>query len=105
MKTRKIAVFLLAGIMAGSMAFPVMAETEEHEPVTLRFMWWGGDARATATLDVIEAFEAKYPWITIEAEYGSDEGYQEKLTTQLVSGTAADIIQMGSSRSMSAYNR
>lgn len=72
------------------------AETEtDHDPVTLRFMWWGGDERAEATLSVIEEFESLYPWITIEAEYGSDDGYQEKLTTQLVSGTAADIIQMG----------
>lgn len=69
--------------------------SEENEPVTLRFMWWGGDDRAKATLDVIDEFEKLYPWITIEAEYGSSDGYQEKLTTQLVSGTAADIIQMG----------
>lgn len=66
-----------------------------HDPVTLRFMWWGGDERAEATLSVIDEFESLYPWITIEAEYGSDDGYQEKLTTQLVSGSAADIIQMG----------
>lgn len=74
------------------------AETDaeqEHEAVTLRFMWWGGDDRAEATLNVIDEFEKQYPWITVEAEYGSSDGYQEKLTTQLVSGNAADIIQMG----------
>lgn len=73
-------------------------ETESsgsQDPVTLRFMWWGGDERAQATLDVIEQFEKEYPWITIEAEYGSSDGYQEKLTTQLTSGTIADIFQMG----------
>ena len=32
---------------------------EKHDPVTLRFMWWGGDERAEATLKAIEAFEAK----------------------------------------------
>ena len=68
---------------------------ENHDPVTLRFMWWGGDERAQATLDVIDKFEQEYPWITIEAEYGSSDGYQEKLTAQLVSGTVADIFQMG----------
>ena len=68
---------------------------ENRDPVTLRFMWWGGDERAEATLNVIDAFEAAHPWITIEAEYGSDDGYQEKLTAQLVSGTVADIFQMG----------
>ena len=25
----------------------------DNEPVTLRFMWWGGDERATATLNAI----------------------------------------------------
>ena len=69
--------------------------TENHDPVTLRFMWWGGDERAQATLDVIDKFEQEYPWITVEAEYGSSDGYQEKLTAQLVSGTVADIFQMG----------
>ena len=42
--------------------------TENHDPVTLRFMWWGGDERAQATLDVIDKFEQEYPWITVEAE-------------------------------------
>lgn len=73
----------------------VAATQEEHDPVTLRFMWWGGDARAEATLNVIDEFQKEYPWITIEAEYGSSDGYQEKLTAQLVAGTAPDIIQMG----------
>ena len=69
--------------------------SESHDPVTLRFMWWGGDERAQATLDVIDKFEQEYPWITVEAEYGSSDVYQEKLTAQLVSGTVADIFQMG----------
>ena len=84
----------LAAAMTATLAVPAFAD-EDKEPVTLRFMWWGGDARAEATLDVIEAYEKEHPWVTIEAEYGSSDGYQEKLTTQLVSGNAADIIQMG----------
>ena len=67
----------------------------EAEPVTLRFMWWGGESRHEATLNVIKAFEGRYPNVKIEAEYGGDSGYREKLTTQLASGTAADIIQNG----------
>lgn len=71
------------------------ADSEEHDPVSLRFMWWGGDERAQATIDVINKFQEKHPWITIEPEYGSADGYQEKLTAQLSAGTEADIIQMG----------
>ncbi|WP_099469412.1 ABC transporter substrate-binding protein [Konateibacter massiliensis] len=65
-----------------------------EEPINLRFMWWGGDERAQATLEVIKKFQEENPNITIEAESLSSDGYQEKLTTQLTSGTAADIIQI-----------
>lgn len=96
MKT-KMAV-LLAGALAistftGSAA--VMAEEENHEPVTLRFMWWGGDERNEATVEVINMFQEKYPWITIEPEFSGSDGYQEKLSTALAGGQAADIIQNG----------
>ena len=99
-----LAVTSAAGLLAGcgsTTAGPQSAATSgttgsgEHEAVSLRFMWWGGDARAQATVDVIKKFEEKYPWISIEPEYGSDDGYQEKLTAQLNAGTEADIIQMG----------
>ncbi len=63
------------------------------EPVTLRFMWWGGDERNNATLEVIDEFMELYPNVKIEAEYGGNEGYKEKLVTQLYSETAADMIQ------------
>lgn len=64
------------------------------DPVTLRFSWWGGDDRHTATLAVIEQFEQEYPWITIEPEYSSYDGYAEKKMTEFASGTAPDIFQI-----------
>lgn len=69
-------------------------DTASGEQINLRFMWWGGDERAQATLEVIKKFQEENPNITIEAESLSSDGYQEKLTTQLTSGTAADIIQI-----------
>lgn len=110
MKSKKLIALLLASVMSLSVigcgstdtaggkqsaAGNSAATEQEKEPVTLRFMWWGGDERAAATLNVIDEFQKEYPWITIEAEYGSSDGYQEKLTAQLVAGTAPDIIQMG----------
>lgn len=73
--------------MAGALA-------ESKEPVTLRFSWWGGESRTAATLEVIEQFQALYPYITIEAEFGSSDGYHDKLSAQLASGSAPDIIQI-----------
>lgn len=70
------------------------ATTEVKKPVTLRFSWWGGDARHEATLAVIDAFEKENPGITIEPEYGAQDGYNDKLMTQLASDTAPDLIQI-----------
>lgn len=70
------------------------AQGSSDEKITLRFAWWGGDERNEATLKVIEQFEALHPNVTIEAEYGGNDGYHDKLATQLASGTAADIVQV-----------
>lgn len=67
---------------------------DSEEKITLRFAWWGGDDRTTATLDVIKQFEELHPNVTIEAEYGSSDGYHDKLSTQLAASTAADIVQV-----------
>lgn len=85
---------LLALVLALSSMLSIVAFADDKEPVTLRFSWWGGDERRDATLAVIDQFQLLYPYITIEAEYGSSDGYHDKLSTQLASGTAPDIIQI-----------
>ena len=98
--TRSIlAAMTAAAVAAGSMSMVFASEAERTrekkeytgEDATLRFSWWGGDERLAATLAVIDAFEADYPNIKIEAEYGSSDGYHDKLATQLASGTAPDL--------------
>lgn len=67
--------------------------TVSSEPVTLRFSWWGNDARHEKTLKVIEMYQQEHPNITIEPEYrGKSE--REKVATELGSGTCADIVQL-----------
>jgi len=66
----------------------------KKENVTLRFMWWGGDARHKATLDAINLYMQKNPNVKIDAEYSGIDGYMQKLITQLSGNTAADIIQI-----------
>lgn len=63
-------------------------------PATLRFSWWGGGARHAATLKAIAAFEAKHPGVLIKPEYMGTQGYLEKLTMQIVSGTEPDLMQI-----------
>ena len=45
--------------------------------VELKFSWWGGDSRHEATEKAIQAFMAKYPNITVTAEYGAWSGWEE----------------------------
>lgn len=68
--------------------------SENAEEITIRYAWWGSDNRHTAMLSMIEAFEAKYPNITVEAEYQGYDGYYEKIMTELSSGTAPDVMQI-----------
>lgn len=63
------------------------------EPVTMRFSWWGADARHKATLAAIDLYKQKNPNVTIEAEYQGFDGYQQKIMTQLAGGSAPDLMQ------------
>ncbi|WP_129669109.1 ABC transporter substrate-binding protein [Phytoactinopolyspora endophytica] len=70
------------------------ASGDGGEDVTLRFTWWGSDVRHEATQEVIDAFEAEHPNITIEPEFGEWSGYWDRLATQVAANDAPDIIQM-----------
>lgn len=89
----------LAGVTAVSLALAGCAgsstpATEEGGDVTLRFAWWGSDARHTATQAAIDAFEEANPGITVEAEFGDWGGYWDRLATQTAGGNAPDVMQM-----------
>lgn len=71
-----------------------VTESGEHEPVTIRFSWWGGDSRHEVTLKALDAFMEKYPWITVEPEYGAFSGWAEKVATSVAAGTAPDVMQI-----------
>lgn len=61
---------------------------------SLRFSWWGGDDRHKATLDAIDLWNQKHPDITITPEYGGWDGWTEKVSAQIKSGTEPDIMQI-----------
>jgi len=67
----------------------------EQKQVELRMMWWGDQKRADLTNKAIELFEQKNPGIKITGEFGPQDGYFDKLNTQLASGTAPDIFFLG----------
>ncbi len=98
--TMSVGIFAGCSSPAGSSSSPsssqasAQSEGEDKTPVTLRVQWWGGDDRHQATLKAIDAFQKKYPWITIKAEYGGWDGHKDKVTTQISGGTAADVLQV-----------
>lgn len=69
------------------------AKAASGDQITLRFMWWGGDARNEATLAVIDQYQKLHPEVKIEAEMNSDQGYIDKISTMLANRTAPDIMQ------------
>ncbi len=70
------------------------AGTSDEEQVELRISWWGSDARHEATLKALDLFMEKYPNIKVSAEYQGFDGYHDKLTTQISSGTEPDVYQL-----------
>ncbi|MFA9444620.1 ABC transporter substrate-binding protein [Egicoccus sp. AB-alg6-2] len=68
-------------------------ETTSDEQVTLRFSWWGSDARHEDTQEVIDRFEAEHPNIKIEGEYTGWGDYWDRLATTVAGGDAPDIMQ------------
>jgi len=64
------------------------------EPVTLRFTWWGSDARHKRTQQVIDLFTKANPTITIKGEFKEWNGYWDSLATTVAANDAPDIIQM-----------
>lgn len=86
MRTR-IAMLLCLGLL--SLLSPARGgETE------IRFSWWGGGERHEATLTALRQFEAENPGIKIKAEYMGWAGYLERMTTQIGTGSEADIMQL-----------
>lgn len=97
--TRRSYLKLSAAVAASVLALSGCAAAgtpaaDETGPVTLRFTWWGGDARQKATQQVIDAFHAENPNITVVGEYSDWNGYWDKLATQVAANDAPDIIQM-----------
>ena len=84
---------LLAAVLLCTMLAPLAASAEQ-EPVTLRVTWWGSQTRHDLTMAAIEKFQEKYPWITVEPEFTSWDGYWSKLATQVAGGLLPDVIQM-----------
>jgi multiple sugar transport system substrate-binding protein len=66
----------------------------ETGPVELSIFWWGGDARAGLTHQVLALYTQKHPNVTFKETWQANAGYIDKLNTNLAAGSAADIFQL-----------
>lgn len=78
---------------------PGDAETEDAEEGTgsdiegeIRFAWWGSDTRHQMNQELIDAFQAEYPGITVTPDYTDWGGYWDKLATQTAGGDTPDVM-------------
>jgi len=61
---------------------------------TITFSWWGNDGRHEATREIAELFMAENPGVTINFDYGAWAGWQDYMTTSLLGGVEADVMQL-----------
>jgi multiple sugar transport system substrate-binding protein len=74
-------------------AVPQVAPIETG-PVELSIFWWGGDARAKLTHDVLALYTSKHPNVTFKETWQANSGYIDKLNTNLAASSAPDIFQL-----------
>ncbi|MCL2515648.1 MAG: extracellular solute-binding protein [Microbacteriaceae bacterium] len=92
------ATFLLAA--CGTSATPGAASNksistaDEFKKASLTFAFWGNPVRNAYTDQIIKAYTAAHPAITVAQQPGEWATYWTKLSTQVAGGTAPDIIQM-----------
>ncbi|WP_328992846.1 extracellular solute-binding protein [Kribbella sp. NBC_01245] len=91
---RRLAGLALAALLLTVSACGGSDSGSDGDQVTLRFSWWGSDARHQATQKAIDAFQASHPNIKIKGEFGEWTGYWDKLATTVAANDAPDIIQM-----------
>jgi multiple sugar transport system substrate-binding protein len=77
----------------GNQAAPDVAPIETG-PVTLSVFWWGGDARAQLTHQVLALYTQKHPNVTFKETWQANSGYIDKLNTELAGDAAPDIFQL-----------
>ena len=91
---KKLLAFMLALAMLCSLT--VFASAEEHAPVTIEFLCWGAAETTTAPAftAMIEGFEAKYPWITVEVTESNYDAVNTSLLNRAANDDSPDVAQV-----------
>lgn len=101
---KKAMTFATGALVAASLLLTACGGSNESEkvgtaedPVTIRFAWWGNDARAKTTFEVIKAFEEQNPGVKVKGENTEFSAYWDKMATQIAGGDTPDVLAMSGS--------
>jgi multiple sugar transport system substrate-binding protein len=84
---KKVFVLTLAVVLLLGGAWGAAAQS-----VTLRFSAWGSPEQNAPISDAVNAFQAKYPNITVEQEFDPFDAYWDKKTTQSAGDQLPDVF-------------
>lgn len=94
---------LLAAALSAALLVPLAAcgddgggspSADSTKPVELSIFWFGGDARAKITDDVLALYTKKHPNVTFKKTWQANQGYYDKLATLTAGNEAPDIFQI-----------
>ncbi|MDR0450211.1 MAG: extracellular solute-binding protein, partial [Treponema sp.] len=94
---KKFNVSILTAILAAMALSPLWAGGNRQSgggPLTLRFSYWGGDARIAIYNQIAQRYMEDNPDIRIALEPSSWNDYFNKLSTQVAGSAAPDVISM-----------
>ncbi|WP_285241187.1 ABC transporter substrate-binding protein [Arthrobacter sp. G.S.26] len=91
LRVRTLAAALVAAVSLGVAG---CGSPAGDDSVTLRFNWWGSDARHAQTQEVIDLFEEAHPNISVQPEFSNFSDYFNKLSTSAASRDLPDVMQM-----------
>lgn len=67
---------------------------KKKEPVKLKFTYWGSPIEKKAVEDAIKKFEAKFDWVTVDAQHIPGD-YGTKITAMVAGNEAPDVAYLG----------
>jgi raffinose/stachyose/melibiose transport system substrate-binding protein len=96
------AVLLAACGGSGGSTSSEASSDENHKPVSLTLGWWYNDTME-GFAKLIDGFEEKYPWITVNQDSPPYEEYYQKLGAWTSSGSGPDVIAVEAGKLWEPY--
>ncbi len=84
---------LIVALAIGLLASYGTALATDQTPVTITYYTWVQSADGAYPQNMIDGFEAKYPWITVDFQMGSNTGgeYSQTQAIKLLAGDGIDV--------------